>query len=114
MGFCGIGCACTLLLLASTSVHCLAKLVKSEGSIISVVVLFSAPISVSICNRRNSKATGLSTINREASDNLIEASEIRGQHNQRGGVIFRANFSEHLQPPQFQSHWIIHNQSRGF
>ena len=37
----GVGCACGLLLLASTSVHCRAKLVKSDGNIIKVLLYYS-------------------------------------------------------------------------
>ena len=50
-------------------------------------MLFSAPISVSICNLRNSKAAGFCIIALEASDNFIEA------YCSAAALIMRARFS---------------------
>ena len=47
------------------------EVIMSEGIITMVEVLFSTPISVSICNRRSSNAAGFSAILRAASANSM-------------------------------------------
>jgi hypothetical protein len=65
---------------------------KSAGIISTVVLLFSAPASETICIRRSSNATGLAAICAAAAESFTKAS------NSASALMMRARFSRMPQP----------------